>query len=137
MNTFQDTDPSFVYSGSTWATNPPNLGSFSGGSGQYVISEPCHYVRVSQGSLGQCYKFFRFFRIHISGRRGVFFWSRRSRWLTLLSTIGRRRRFYVVYFCTTIFPAADVIIPRQQFTTWNTFCAISMPAKFIGPTVCH
>lgn len=39
VNTFQDTDPSFVYgpSDSTWTTNPERLGTFSGGSGQYVI----------------------------------------------------------------------------------------------------
>ena len=136
MNTFQDTDNSFVYSGRTWATNPTNLGSFSGGSGQYVIYNKCHCLLISQGSLGQCYKFFCFFHIYVSGRRDVFFRPRRSQWLTLHSPIGRWQ-FYVHFFSKTILPTADAIIPCQQFTTWNTFCATSMPAKFIDTAVCY
>ena len=137
VNTFQDTDPSFVYAGSTWATNPTNLGSFSGGSGQYVISESCHRILSSQDSLGQCHKFFCLFHVYVSGRRGILFRPRRSRWLTLLSPIGRRQQSYVVFFGTTILPAPDDIIPRQQSATWDAFRAISMPAKFIHPTVCY
>ncbi|KAG6863959.1 hypothetical protein C0991_001569, partial [Blastosporella zonata] len=38
VNTVQDTDSSFVYSsGSAWNTNPKKVGSFMGGSGQYVV----------------------------------------------------------------------------------------------------
>ncbi|GLB45086.1 hypothetical protein LshimejAT787_1901640 [Lyophyllum shimeji] len=41
VNTVQDTDPSFAYSSSpVWMTNPQNVGSFLGGSGQYVMFHP-------------------------------------------------------------------------------------------------
>ena len=34
--TFEDTDRRFIYD-STWATNPDNLGRFSGGTGQCIM----------------------------------------------------------------------------------------------------
>ena len=36
VDTFDDVDPAFVYDVS-WLNNPPELGSFSGGTGQYVF----------------------------------------------------------------------------------------------------
>jgi len=120
VNTFQDTDPSFVYSPSdaSWSTNPEYLGTFSGGSGHATNSSSALFTYTFQGEGVSLYG--------PVGPNGSTYDVRLDN--NPLATLSSKRQFYkpqsLLYHTNNLVPGLHSLQLQCQSTSSNQVCAI-------------